>query len=267
MGPDASVYPFASEAVAVDNRSGAGPFVIVCDHASNYIPREFEGLGLEASDLSRHIAWDPGALGVANVMSARLDAPLVRSKVSRLLIDCNRPLDAPDLIATISEVTPIPGNDQLGPTQRAERIHRFYNPFHAAIEAVTMPRVAAGKSPGFIAIHSFNPTYRGISRPWEIGLIHDEGSCWALNMVALLRAETDYTVGINEPYSPNDRVYHTLACHARSRGLPAVMIEVRNDEISSEKQQIHWGELLSRVAKSAFEALNTIGAGAMPVQA
>ncbi len=267
MGLDASVHPLAREAVAVDNRDGAGPFVIVCDHASNYIPREFGGLGLGVSELSRHIAWDPGALGISAVMSANLDAPLIRSKASRLLIDCNRPLDAHDLIAEVSEVTNVPGNEALSLQQRDERITRFYNPFHDAIEAVTLPRLAKGMRPGFIAVHSFNPAYRGVSRPWEVGLIHDEDADWALRMVELLRAETGYTVGVNEPYSPKDRVYHTLERHARSRGLPAVMIEVRNDEISSEKQQTYWGELLSRVAKSAFEALNAVGAGAVPVRA
>ena len=39
-------------------------------------------------------------------------------------------------------------------------------------------------------------------------------------------------VGVNEPYSPADRVYYTLERHARSRGLPCAMIEIRNDEIS-----------------------------------
>jgi predicted N-formylglutamate amidohydrolase len=264
---EASVHPGADEAVAVDNRNGAGPFVIVCDHASNTIPREFGGLGLGSSELSRHIAWDPGALGVAKQMSAGLDAPLVRSTASRLLIDCNRPLDAHDLITTLSEVTHIPGNAGLSEAQKQERIGRFYSPFHEAVQSVAMPRLTSGLRPGFIAVHSFNPTYRGVVRPWEIGLIFDEASEWALAMGQILREETGYTVGLNEPYSPKDRVYHTLNRHARGHGLPAVMIEVRNDEISTEIQQIQWGELLSRVAKTAFEALNGVGAGAMSVRA
>jgi predicted N-formylglutamate amidohydrolase len=267
MGFEASVKPFAEEAVVVDNRDGAGPFVIVCDHASNFIPREFDSLGLASSELSRHIAFDPGALGVSKQMSSRMDAPLVRSTASRLLIDCNRPLDAPDLITTVSEVTRIPGNADLNEEQRQERIGRFYTPFHEAIQSVAMPRLKSGMQPGFIAVHSFNPTYRGVARPWEIGLIFDEGSDWALAMAEMLRAEFGFNVGLNEPYSPQDRVYHTLSLHARSQGLPAVMIEVRNDEISTEIQQIQWGELLSRVAKTAFEALNGVGAGAMPVRA
>ena len=88
--------------------TGARQFVILCDHASNYIPDGFGTLGLDPDDLQKHIAWDPGALGVSQVMSRELDAPLVESCVSRLIIDCNRPLNAPDLVPSLSEVTTIP---------------------------------------------------------------------------------------------------------------------------------------------------------------
>ena len=254
-------------AVSVDNRDGAGSFVLVCDHASNSMPREFGGLGLGTADLGRHIAFDPGALGVAQRMAGNLDAPLVRSNASRLLIDCNRPLDAPDLIAEMSEIYEVPGNKGLTIAQKAERIERFYHPFHSAIEAVVLPRLKFGMVPGFIAVHSFNPIYRGVMRPWEIGIIHDADSGWALGMVELIRAETGFNVGVNQPYSPKDRVYFTLERHARSRGLPAVMIEVRNDEIATEQQQAMWGDLLSRVAKTALAELQVTGTGSEPVHA
>ena len=267
MGTVGTGLPQADIAVSVDQREGAGPFLIVCDHASNDMPAEFGGLGLEAADLARHIAWDPGALGVSRRMSKNLDAPLVYSNASRLLIDCNRPLNAPDLIASISESTIIPGNADLSQFKRQERIDRFYTPFHDAIEDTVKPRLFRGQRPGFIAVHSFNPVYRGVQRPWEIGIIHDEDSDWALAMVKRIRAQTNFTVGVNEPYSPKDRVYFTHERHARSRGLPAVMIEVRNDEIANEKQQAYWGDLLSGVAEEAFRELNETGAGSEPVHA
>ncbi len=265
MGAVGTDLPRSNVAASVDRRDGGGPFLIVCDHASNHMPAEFGGLGLEAADLARHIAWDPGALGVSRRMSDNLDAPLVRSNASRLLIDCNRPLDAPDLIAPLSETTVIPGNAELSAAARQERIDRFYTPFHDAIEDTLKPRLFRGHRPGLIAVHSFNPVYRGVARPWEIGIIHDDDSAWALGMVERIRAQTNFTVGVNEPYSPADRVYFTLERHARSRSLPAVMIEVRNDEIASEKQQAYWGDLLSGVADAAFRELNETGAGSEPV--
>jgi predicted N-formylglutamate amidohydrolase len=248
--------------VAVHNRDGKGPFVMTCDHASNAVPSEFGGLGLGAADLLRHIAWDPGALGVAMEMSRRLAAPLVCGSVSRLIIDCNRPLDAPDLITQVSEATVIPGNCDLSPAERGARIRKYYDSFHAEARAAVSRKTAHGLAPGVIAVHSFNPTYKGVSRPWEIGIIHDDDDAWAQGIVDRLRASGGLNVGVNEPYSPKDRVYYTLERHARSRGLPAVMIEIRNDEIADEKSQRRWGGLLAEIVNDAYEELSKGVAGA-----
>ena len=119
---------------SVSNRKGAGPFIVVCDHASNHVPAKFGTLGLRPDDLARHIAWDPGALGVAAELARLLDAPLAESHVSRLIIDCNRPLDAPDLISPLSETTEIPGNRELDAAAWEERVAISHRPFHAADE-------------------------------------------------------------------------------------------------------------------------------------
>jgi predicted N-formylglutamate amidohydrolase len=252
----------ANEPFAVYNGDGSGPFVITCDHASNFVPSEFGGLGLEAADLLRHIAYDPGALGVARAMSRALDAPLVCGAVSRLVIDCNRPVDAPDLVASRSEMTLVPGNAHLPRRQLQERIARFYDPFHACVAEAVGQKSARGGAPGVIAVHSFNPTYKGVSRPWEIAIIHDDDDAWALGIVDRLRSLGGLNVGVNEPYSPKDRVYHTLERHARSHGLPAVMIEIRNDEIADEKSQQRWGNLLAGIVDDAYEELTKGAAGA-----
>ncbi|MBI4046718.1 MAG: N-formylglutamate amidohydrolase, partial [Devosia nanyangense] len=60
--------------VQVNNAEGRSPFVLVCDHASNRIPPEYGDLGLTPSERVSHVAWDPGALGVALGLSERLDA-------------------------------------------------------------------------------------------------------------------------------------------------------------------------------------------------
>ena len=101
----------------------------------------------------RHIAWDPGALPVALRMAAMLDAALIEAGVSRLVIDCNRPLDAPDLIPAVSETTRDPRQCRLSRTERAERIALSWQPFHDAIEALVderaggRPRDLAGLDP------------------------------------------------------------------------------------------------------------------------
>ena len=232
------------EPVRITRRGGGSPFVLLCDHASNWLPASFGTLGLAGSDMTRHIAWDPGALPVASLMAEALDAPLVESGVSRLVIDCNRPLDAHDLIPAVSETTEIPANAGLSPTEREERVALSWTPFHNAIETVVEERLSRRQPTVLVSIHSFTPVYRGKSRPWEIGIIHDDDRRVADPLVAALREVPGLTVGVNEPYSPADRVYFTLERHARSRGLPCAMIEIRNDEIADAAGQGKWADLL-----------------------
>ena len=233
--------------VRVTNCSGLSPFVLVCDHASNYLPPHLGTLGLKDTDMLSHIAWDPGALPVALKMAAMLDATLVEAGVSRLAIDCNRPLDAPDLIPAVSETTLIPGNAGLSEANGAERIALSWKPFHDAIEALVDERVTASRETWLVSIHSFTPVYRGVSRPWEIGIIHDGDERLSAPLIGELEALKRFTVGDNEPYSPADRVYFTLERHARSRGLPCAMIEIRNNEIADEAGQKKWAELLGTI--------------------
>ena len=56
-----------------------------------------------------------------------------------------------------------------------------------------------------------------------------------------LKADPALTVGINEPYSPADQVYYTVERHAHPSGLPAAMIEIRNDEIGDRAGQQKMG--------------------------
>ncbi|UXN59303.1 N-formylglutamate amidohydrolase [Phyllobacterium zundukense] len=227
--------------VRVSNPDGRSQFVILCDHASNYIPDGFGTLGLDPDDLQKHIAWDPGALGVSQVMSRELDAALVESCVSRLIIDCNRPLDAPDLVPSLSEATTIPGNVDLDESAKSQRVALSHKPYHAAIEKLADERATTGlPDPIYVAVHSYTPVYRGVTRAWHIGIIHDADDRVAAPLIAGLQALSEFNVGINEPYSPADRVYYTLERHASAFGLPAVMIEIlkRSDHDSSRREGV-----------------------------
>lgn len=150
-----------TDAAKATNRCGASPLVIVCDHASNLVPPEYGTLGLDPAELTRHIAWDPGALPVARRMADILDATLVESCISRLVIDCNRPLDAPDLIWEVSETTEVPGNRNLGAGERARRVALAHRPYHDLIDAVVAERLSAGRG---TALVSSIPSRRSIDR-------------------------------------------------------------------------------------------------------
>ena len=221
--------------------------MILCDHASNRIPEAYQSFGFAEDALQTHIAWDPGALAVARLLSAKLDAPLFWPDASRLIIDCNRAADAPSLIVTESEGRPVPANRGLSEEERSRRLANIHAPYHDAIDACLARRMAEGRPTALIAIHSFTPVYFGKARPWQIGILFDDDRRLADPLISGLKADPTLTVGINQPYSPADGVYYTLSRHAGPRGLPAAMIEIRNDEIGDEAGELSWADRLARI--------------------
>ncbi len=245
MGNGQPKQAIAEQAVRVTNPGGTSPYVFTCDHASNHMPPEFGTLGLAEEEFQRHIAWDPGALPVATMLAKALDATLIETCVSRLVIDCNRPLDAHNLIPEVSETTAIPGNAGLAAEQRQARVDLVWRPFHNTIAATVEERLAAGRETRLVSVHSYTPVYFGKQRPWHIGIIHDEDERISVPLLRALNGVAGIKVGANEPYSPADLVYFTLERHARSRGLACAMIEIRNDEIADTAGQRKWAGLLA----------------------
>lgn len=234
------------------NRDGQSPFVLACDHASNRIPEEYGTLGLTSAERLMHIAWDPGALAVALELSDLLDAPLIYSTVCRLVIDCNRADDKHDLIPVVSERTDITANVGLTEEERQRRIASYHAPFHAAIDRVLSDRKTAGAETIFVTVHSFTPVYKGLPRPWPIGLIHGSDQTFTAALRdALLGEDPDLNVGWNEPYSAMNGVTYTLEHHGDGRGLDATMIEIRHDEILEHAGVTRWADRLARCLEIA----------------
>ncbi|MFC4174389.1 N-formylglutamate amidohydrolase [Microvirga sp. GCM10011540] len=256
MPVDAEPEVEAQEPVArIENAQGRSPILLICEHASNHLPQRYGSLGLGPAELESHIAWDPGALSVARELSRLLDAPLIHATVSRLVLDLNRDPSAPDSIWTLSERTTIPGNLDLDPTERARRVREVYEAFHGAVDAFADARKAAGQVGAVVSIHSFTPTYRDVERPWEIGLIFDRDERFARSVEAGLRQDEALILGMNQPYSPADRVFHTLERHAERRGLAPLMIEIRNDLIRTEDGQAAWARRLAPLLREGARTL------------
>ncbi|HWA18105.1 MAG TPA: N-formylglutamate amidohydrolase [Devosia sp.] len=230
--------------------------MIVADHASNRIPMAWGDLGLSPTDRVRHIAWDPGALAVSMRLVDLLDAPLVHPTVSRLVIDCNRDLDAPDLIPAVSELTEIPGNRGVTAADRAARIAASHAPFHTAIDRLLEVRRAGRMETIIVCMHSFTPIYKGKQRPWPIGLIHARDERYTRALADALKADApDLNVGWNEPYSALNGVTYTLEHHGDGRGLDATMIEIRHDEILEPSGVAQWADRLGRCLTAARKTL------------
>ncbi|MCR8725102.1 N-formylglutamate amidohydrolase [Frigidibacter sp. ROC022] len=246
----------AGATVGLENAGAAGPWLLVCEHASNAFPDPWGDLGLSPEAQEAHIAWDPGALPVARGLAQALDAPLVAGSVSRLIYDLNRPPHVPGAMTERSEVWDIPGNRNLTPAARLARTEAVYLPFHAAVSAQVAGALAQGRHPVLATIHSFTPTWHGRPRSVELGIIHDADPALALAVVEAARRLTGLRVALNDPYSAADGVTHSLRLHATPYGLPNVMIEIRNDLIATPETQAEMAAKLARVLDEALAAIH-----------
>ena len=238
--------------VETQRPNGASAVLLVCEHASRFIPEGLSGLGLSAAAAQSHIAWDPGALALAGRLSEALDATLIAQKISRLVYDCNRPPESAQAVRAESEVYHIPGNAGLSAAQRDERTDYIYKPFQRALaEAVqTRPQTV------LVTIHSFTPVYNGAPRAVEVGILHDSDRRLADAMLNAAVQDPKFNVQRNAPYGPEDEVTHTLKEHALAHGLLNVMIEVRNDLLADEAGAKSVATWLQTLLTSALKELD-----------
>ncbi|WP_416915099.1 MAG: N-formylglutamate amidohydrolase [Roseicyclus sp.] len=240
-----------TQAFRIEGADRRGRWVVTCDHASNHVPPEVAGgdLGLPPEDMNRHIAYDVGAAGVSLRLAEMLDAPVILSEFSRLVIDPNRGEDDPTLCMKIYDGSIIPANRHADAAEIDRRLDLFHRPYHRALGALIEGR----DDPVIVSIHSFTPQFVGRPpRPWHVGVLYAGDTRLAYPLIARLRAEPDLCVGDNEPYSghlPGD----ALDRHAVQPGRLHVLVEIRNDLIATPAQQAAWGERLAPLLDAALK--------------
>lgn len=223
--------------------------LILCDHASNRIPPALGGLGLDAAARASHIAWDPGAAGIARQLAERLRCPAFFGAASRLLVDLNRAPDAADLIVAHNDGRAVPGNVDLDAAARAQRLDIHFHPYHAAITRHLDACARRGRSPILIAIHTFSPEMDGQRRPWPIGLVWKQADPANQRLLDWFRAG-GIDIGDNQPYGANAMGY-TLNRHGIGRGLRHLMFEVRQDLVSEAGGQRDWARRILAALRAA----------------
>ncbi len=239
---------------AVGWRFEDGPdrrWLVLCDHASNRVPAELRDLGLDAGQLQQHIAWDPGAAGLAAQLAQRLSCPAFYGVWSRLLVDLNRAPDRVDLIPETSDGIVIPGNASLDASARVQRIARYHAPYHAAIVDYLQQQEQADVTPALIAIHSFTPVISGFVRPWHAGVVWQLAAPWLPPLLEALSVD-GHEIGDNQPYDGAAMGY-TLEHLGVAGRREHVMFEVRQDLLSTEAGQHDWADrLLGALRRSGF---------------
>lgn len=240
------------------NPDGKTPVLLVCDHASNAVPDSVNGgtLGLPDHDMNRHIAYDVGARGVTEHLTEILDAHAVVSRFSRLVIDPNRGEDDPTILMKLYDGSIIPGNRYADDTEKERRLDLFYRPYHAALHRQIDMMVAEGRTPALVSIHSFTPQLKNRkSRPWHLGVLWAKDGRLAKPFMEFFADDPDVCVGDNEPYS-GELEGDTMFFHGTRRGLPHILIEVRNDLIETPEGQFEWADRIAPALWVALKALN-----------
>ena len=242
-------------AFQIEGEDRPGRWLVTCDHATNRVPDWVAGgdLGLPADDMARHIAWDPGAAGVARALGVLLDSPVICSDFSRLVIDPNRGEDDPTLVMRLYDGSLIPANRRIDAEGIEERLSRLYRPYHAAYAALAARR----PDTVILAIHSFTPSLKGRPpRPWQIGVLHSHlDSRLSHAVIGQLRRLPGLCIGDNEPYSghlPGDAIDR----HALAMGRHNTLIEVRNDLIADAAAQADWAARLAPALTAALKEVD-----------
>ncbi len=231
----------------VDVSQGGGDWLLTVEHAGRAVPAALGDLDLPPGEIDRHIGWDPGALDLARKLAEQLDASVIAQRYSRLVIDCNRPRGAPDLVPETSDGVVVPRN-RTNAEDRQRRWDEIHMPFHAAVA-----RTLNAGTRRLIAVHTYDPKRRSDAavRPWPVGLLSRRPN-------ALLDALTRHLsglerfgpLGINEPYEIEDTSDYTIPVHAEPRELPHVLIEVRNDLLGNVAAINEMADRLSAACKT-----------------
>jgi len=232
--------------------SGGSDVLLTADHAGCAIPCRLAGLHLSVRVLDTHLALDLGVAGLGECLSARLDAFLILHNYSRLVIDVNRPPEAPDSIVSHSEFTPIPANGNLSPAERQQRVEALFHHYHQRIGAELDARSQRGQPSVLVALHSFTPVHSGQERPWHVGVLHGRDGRLARRMRRGLRREPGLQVGNNEPYAVSDASDCTLVIHGERRRIPHVELEIRQNLLATPSGQQEWAERLAGVLEAAL---------------
>ena len=239
LRPTADIQP---PAYHLFNRDGKARALLVCDHASNALPRGYGTLGIDRDKMFEHIAWDVGAAAVTRHLAQILDAPAILGGTSRLFVDLNRYPDDPTAIASFSDGTHVVGNDGLSEGERAHRLS-WHSQYHNEVERQVLA-LAGDTPPPVLFIHSFTPNIRDTRRPWHLGVLHDHQSPESDRLLAILRRNGDIVVGDNQPYAVNEPRSFSIYHHGIDAGRPYVALEIRQDLIETEPRAEEWAILI-----------------------
>lgn len=207
--------------------------LITCEHADKIIPSAYSYLFVNGeNDLSSHKGYDPGALDISKYLARELHVGLYYQKVSRLLIEMNRSLNAGDLFSKYTYGIPKPDQEELK--------NKYYFPYRNEVELKISDFINNGEPVLHLSIHTFTPSLNGIERLVDIGILCDEQKQLELELSNQLVDKLssmlpDMLIMINMPYNGADDGFTTyLRTKFDQKDYLGLELEINQKYINSE---------------------------------
>ena len=224
--------------------------IVSCEHAGNLIPNAYKHLfSGEEEILTTHKGWDPGALTIAKKIADYTQSRLFSTKVSRLLIDCNRSIDNSELFSVHSKVV----HDSV----KKALLDHYYLPYRKKVEDYIAVNIIE-RPVVHLSIHTFTPIWHGSERLVDVGLLFDDNRQLESQFCESWRAMAskyvpEILVMLNVPYHGADDGFTT---YLRSKFTENRYLGI---EIEINQKWIHTQELQGIVMglyKALEESLN-----------
>lgn len=226
--------------------------IITCEHGGNHVPPFLGYLFADKSELLHsHRGWDPGALELAEKISADLNCPFFFEKTSRLVVDQNRSRSNREVFSEVSL--------RLSLKQKNEILAHIYDPYHDLIISSIDELLRASNGIHHFSIHSFTSELNGVIRNADLGLLYDpvrkEEKKICMTMMEEMHKEIP---GIrtrrNYPYKGTSDGL-TTALRKRYPGDIYTGIEIELNQTHYEKKDGIWSALLNNMAKFINESV------------
>ena len=232
---------------SVINKDSSSALIITCEHASSFIPKGYDNLGVNEKYLDTHIARDKGCKELTIALAKKLNCTAYLANYSRLFIDYNRRENEASLILDESDKVLIPGNNKISEKEREYRIKNYHTPYYQAIFAKINELKSQGITPKILSIHGFTPQLRGGTyRPWNAGVLFVKENNLSQMLLNGLKLKSNINVDANVPYDM--RQYNTGASTicGEDLNLENATIEIRDTEFENIAQGVEkWCNYIS----------------------
>jgi predicted N-formylglutamate amidohydrolase len=212
---------------------------VTCEHGGNRIPADLASLfrGMRRA-LSSHRGYDAGALVMARTLAAAMNAPLVASTVSRLVIDLNRSLDNAGVWSDATRTAPQEIRDRI--------VRKHYLPYRSSVERFVAAGREARQQVIHVSSHSFTPVLDGKPRHADVGLLYDparpdEARLCAAVKAALRKGAPSLRVRRNYPYAgKSDGLTTSLRVRFTQAEYVGIEIELNQAIVARAPREWRW---------------------------